>query len=445
MYWKKCKSGEVLYTEAVRYILDIPKFTKKHSLDHTRELMKALGNPQETLKVIHVGGTNGKGSVCAMMDSILRAGGKRTGMFTSPHLVHMEERIRIDGREIEKEEFCRIFQQVKQVSCRMEQEGKGHPTFFEFLFAMGMLAFARAKAEYAVVEVGLGGRLDCTNIIKKPVCTILTNVSLEHTEILGNTIEQIAQEKAGIIKKGVPLFFFDENKIVSRIWSERAQAVGSRWYAVCEQNIKILNISQKKIDFSLHYGYYVYDSLTLPFIGSYQVKNGGLAVLAASFLENIKEQHIQEGLKNVVWHGRMECIEDGIYLDGAHNADGVRMFIRSVKERSSHVQGKCRLLFSAVMDKDYPAMIKQLCQEVDWDRIYITQVQGKRCLKTEELQACFEQYSDTAITVIKDVKDCYCQARKDKGRDDVLFCAGSLYLIGEICGMYHGSAGIRRL
>ena len=429
------KAVRILYEEAVRYILDIPKFTKKHSLGHTRELMKALGNPQESLKVIHVGGTNGKGSVCAMMDSILRAGGKHTGMFTSPHLVHMEERIRIDGREIEKEEFCRIFQQVKQVSCQMEQEGKGHPTFFEFLFAMGMLAFARAKAEYAVVEVGLGGRLDCTNIIKKPVCTILTNVSLEHTEILGDTIEQIAQEKAGIIKKDVPVFFFNENNAVSRIWRERAQALGSKWYAVCGQNIKNLNISRKKIDFSLHYRYDVYDSLTLPFIGSYQVKNAGLAVAAASFLDNIEEEHIREGLKNVVWHGRMECIEDDIYLDGAHNADGVRMFVRSVKEVISHVQGKCSLLFSAVMEKDYPSMIKQLCQEVDWDRIYITQIHGTRCLRAEEMRACFEQHTHAAITVIKDIKDCYNQARKEKDREDVLFCAGSLYLIGEICGM----------
>ena len=132
-----------LYTEAVRYILDIPKFTKKHSLDHTRDLMRALGNPQDRFKVIHVGGTNGKGSVCAMMDSILRAGGKRTGMFTSPHLVRMEERIRLDGVEIKKEQFCEAFRQVKQASVQMEREGKGQPTFFVFLFAMGMLVFAQ--------------------------------------------------------------------------------------------------------------------------------------------------------------------------------------------------------------------------------------------------------------------------------------------------------------
>lgn len=421
-----------LYTEAVRYILDIPKFTKKHSLDHTRDLMRALGNPQDRFKVIHVGGTNGKGSVCAMMDSILRAGGKRTGMFTSPHLVRMEERIRLDGVEIKKEQFCEAFRQVKQVSVQMEREGKGHPTFFEFLFAMGMLVFAQSKVEYGVVEVGLGGRLDCTNIIKKPVCTILTNVSLEHTEILGNTVEQIALEKAGIIKENVPLFFFDENEIVSRIWRERAQALGCPWYSISLKNIKILNISPKKIDFSLHSRYYVYGSLTLPFIGSYQVRNGGLAVLAASFLENIHRECIEDGLRNVVWHGRMEHIEDGIYLDGAHNTAGVQMFVQSVKERASYIKGNCRLLFSAVMEKDYPAMIRQICEHVKWDKIYITQIQGKRCLKAEEMRTCFERYSDAAIKVIPDVKECYCLAKEEKGKEDILFCAGSLYLIGEI-------------
>lgn len=202
------------YEEVVRYIEDIPKFTKKHTLLHTREFMRRLGNPCQGRKVLHVAGTNGKGSVCAYMQAILLFEGKRVGFFTSPHLVKLNERIRINGKDIDDDTFCRIFAKVRQVAEELEKEGLEHPSYFEFLYGMGMLAFEENDAEYIVLETGLGGRLDATNSFEHPFLSVITSIGLDHTEILGDTIEKIAGEKAGIIKKAYRYFLTDLMKEV---------------------------------------------------------------------------------------------------------------------------------------------------------------------------------------------------------------------------------------
>ena len=211
------------YEEVVRYIEDIPKFTKKHTLLHTREFMRRLGNPCQGRKVLHVAGTNGKGSVCAYMQAILLFEGKRVGFFTSPHLVKLNERIRINGKDIDDDTFCRIFAKVRQVAEELEKEGLEHPSYFEFLYGMGMLAFEENDAEYIVLETGLGGRLDATNSFEHPFLSVITSIGLDHTEILGDTIEKIAGEKAGIIKKGVPVFFDRSDERSSRVIEETAE------------------------------------------------------------------------------------------------------------------------------------------------------------------------------------------------------------------------------
>lgn len=199
-----CKEEtEAQFQKAVEYLLSIPKFTKKNSLEHTKELLHILGNPQENMKILHVAGSNGKGSVCMFLDHILRAGGKETGLFTSPHLEDIRERFVINGEMCTKEEFLGAYGEVSEAVEIIKKKNFPHPTFFEFIFAMGMVLFSRAGVEYAVLETGLGGRLDATNSIEHPLITVITSISLEHTEILGDTIEQIAGEKAGILKPGV--------------------------------------------------------------------------------------------------------------------------------------------------------------------------------------------------------------------------------------------------
>ena len=195
------------YDEAVAYIEELPKFTKKHSLDHVREFLRRLGNPASDRKIVHVAGTNGKGSVCAYLQAILMAEGKHTGFFTSPHLVSINERIRMDNIQIDNEAFLEAFGQVQGMARQMEEEGLDHPSYFEFLLGMGMTAFARTDVEYIILETGIGGRLDATNYIEHPALAVITSISLDHTDILGDTIEEIAAEKAGIIKPGVPVVF----------------------------------------------------------------------------------------------------------------------------------------------------------------------------------------------------------------------------------------------
>ena len=183
------------YEESVSYLLDIPKFSRKTSLENLRELLKILGDPQEKVKAVHIAGTNGKGSVCSFLNTMLIKSQKSVGLFTSPHLVHMNERIRINGEMISNQEFTDVFEKVKNAVAILESRGGVHPSFFEYLFVMAAAAFAGHGVEYAIFETGLGGRLDATNVLKKPVVTVITSLSLDHTEILGNTIGKIAAEK----------------------------------------------------------------------------------------------------------------------------------------------------------------------------------------------------------------------------------------------------------
>ena len=193
------------YRQAVDYIEQIPKFTEKHPLEHTKEMLRRLGNPQNHFRVIHVAGTNGKGSVCAYLASMLKQGGYRTGLFTSPHLVTINERFQINGEMISDQQFLKTFLHVKEVIDQAVSEGIGHPSYFETLFLMGMEIFREAQVDYLVLETGLGGRLDATNSVEKPLACIITSISLDHMEYLGNTVSEIAGEKAGIIKPGVPV------------------------------------------------------------------------------------------------------------------------------------------------------------------------------------------------------------------------------------------------
>lgn len=195
--------------DIVEYLYKIPRFARTGGLEATRERLRLLGSPEKSFHYIHVAGTNGKGSVCAYMESCLRNLGFKTGLFTSPHLVRINERIRINHQEISDEDFCEAFYKVKHLVDVQKEQGIPHPTFFEFIYLMAMTAFQKAGIEYGVIETGLGGRMDLTNAVERPDITVITSIGLDHTAILGDTIEKIAGEKAGIIKAGVPLVYLD--------------------------------------------------------------------------------------------------------------------------------------------------------------------------------------------------------------------------------------------
>ena len=210
------------YEKAAAYIEEIPKFTTKNKLEHTRKCLDMLGSPDKNRKIIHVAGTNGKGSVCAFLSTMLEEGGYRCGLFTSPHLMKINERFQINEQMVSDEKFLEAFLKVKELSDRLVEQGDYHPTYFEFLFLMGMLIFEDEDVDIVVLETGLGGRLDATNSILNPLACVITSISLDHVEYLGDTIDKIAGEKAGIIKKGVPVIFDANNETAAAVIRRRS-------------------------------------------------------------------------------------------------------------------------------------------------------------------------------------------------------------------------------
>jgi len=435
------------YEEAVRYIEDIPKFTEKHTFEHTREFMRRLGNPCRTKKILHVAGTNGKGSVCAFMQAILLCEGKNVGLFTSPHLVKLNERIRINGKEISDEEFVEIFEKVLKVVKEMDVDGIAHPSYFEFLYGMGMTAFDVADIEYVILETGLGGRLDATNSFETPVLSVITSIGLDHTAILGETIPEIAAEKAGIIRRKVPVFYDGSVLEASAVIRQMAEKVGAPCRKIGNDAFKILEITEKYIAFSLANEYDNNTVWQVKGAGIYQVMNASLAITAMDEMFGDKGNHSEwkKALARVTWSGRMEEVLPGVILDGAHNLAAVRRFVESVKAqnmlldvRKNGGNRKTIVLFSAVAEKDYRHMIEELLKEVPADVYVVTGIQDKRGAGIKDLAAVFEQYTDSPVYPEPDLERAFFRAMREKGENGRLYCLGSLYLIGELKALIGG-------
>lgn len=419
------------YQEATEFILSIPKFTSKNKPEHTRLFLQYLGHPERHFKVIHVAGTNGKGSVCAYLDAMLRAQKKRVGLFTSPHLVKINERIVVDGEMLSDAQFLSVFEKVQAAVGRMQEENLPHPTFFEFLFGMAVTAFAEAKVEYAVLETGLGGRLDATNTVEQPVCSVITSIGYDHTELLGDTLEEIAAEKAGIIKKGTPVIYMEGAEESNRVIEETAKNLGNRCKKIGKNAFKILGIQNKSIAFSCASAYYEDVTWRLNNTGVYQPENACLAleVMRLLFGEAKQLRAWQEALSQVIWKGRMEEVQPDVFIDGAHNISAVERFAESVKKNSTG-QGTI-LLFSAVQDKDYEQMIAYLCRQVDAEIYLVTQIQDKRAEARGILVETFRRFTDRPVLEMETIADAWEYIMKNQNGRRV-YCLGSLYLVGMI-------------
>ena len=418
------------YQEAVDYIEETPKFTKKNSLDHTRAFLKRLGSPESRMKILHVAGTNGKGSVCSFLASMLHAAGKRTGLFTSPHLVDINERFVIDEEQVSDEAFLKAFHKVMDCVGVMKEEGYPHPTYFELLFLVGMVIFKEAGVEYLVLETGLGGRLDATNSVAHPVVTVLTSISLDHTEYLGHTVAAIAGEKAGIIKEGCPVVYDGTRKDVEEVILKKASEMHAKAYAIRPDMYKILMNTQKTIDFSMDTGYYEPMNVSIDTVAEYQVMNACEAVTAALVMdEGLTETDIHSGMKNMRWEGRMEPVLPGVILDGAHNDSGIEEFVKTARRLGKDT--KVTLLFSCVSDKDYDGMIRTICEEIPFTEVIVTEVGAYRMVPAEKLGSIFRKYTKQPITEISSVEEAFDEAYGRKG-DGILFCVGSLYLVGSL-------------
>lgn len=418
------------YEEICNYIYEIPKFTKKNSLEHTKEMLQRLSIREHQFEIIHVAGSNGKGSVCAFINQVLVEHGCEVGLFTSPHLVCMEERFVINGEKCSQEEFVESFEAVQKVVEQMEAEGLPHPAFFEYLFAMGMYLFQKRKVHYLILETGLGGRLDATNVFEEPLLTIITSISLEHTQILGDSIEAIAGEKAGIIKEGVPVIFDGSNETAAEVIRQTARAKRAPYYCISLESLKIHKITGKTIDFCYTNGYDVVD-LKIPFPAEYQMMNASLAYRALSVLQvetGIGKAEIISAMEHIRWMGRMQQAEPFIYFDGAHNADGIAHFVKNVQKIAEE---KPVLLFSMMEEKNHKEAVKVLCKEVSWDSIVLTRIPDSRGIDPLKLQDEF-MANDRETVVIEDCAQAYRYVKEYRKDNQMVFCAGSLYLIGEL-------------
>lgn len=431
------------YEEAAAYIEEIPKFTKKHTLQHTKTFLKRLGNPAADRKIVHVAGTNGKGSVCAYLQAILMAEGKRTGFFTSPHLVSVNERIRVDNIQIDNETFLKVFRKVLKIVRQMVEDGIEHPSYFEFLFGMGMTAFAETDVEYIILETGLGGRLDATNAIDNPALAIITSISLDHTAILGDTIEKIAGEKAGIIKPGVPVFFDGSSKKAAEVIKAKASELGVSCREVTKNAYEIQEVHRKYIAFSRRSAYDKDVIFQVPMCGCYQAMNAELALEASEYLLAGEEIHMdrwKEALAELHWEGRMERVGAHITVDGAHNPGAMEAFVESVKALDESERGEMVLLFSAVSDKKYDQMIEYLCENLDVKAYVVTQIEDERGVPAEELADVFRRYTDRPVYCKERLEDAVRTAMNERGETGEIYCLGSLYLVGMMKKLLAGGA-----
>ena len=429
------------YTEAVDYIETIPKFTVKHPPEHTRELLSRLGNPQEGMKIIHVAGTNGKGSVCAYLNAMLLFGGKKTGLFTSPHLVRINERFQINGEDVSDEEFLDAFLKVEKAAKEYEAEGEGHPSYFETLFLMGMLIFKKAGVEYLVMETGLGGRLDATNVVEKPLACIITSISRDHTEYLGDTLEAIAGEKAGIIKKGVPVIYDASQAGPADVIAAKAKEMGSPAWPMEPSFYEMKTQSREGITFTFAYPGGEKAELAIPYVAKYQMMNASLAFYTMHILRavhGIQEEVLSEGLSKIKWPCRMEMAAPGVIIDGAHNEDGIAQFVSTAGYFAK--ENEITILFTAVADKRYHEMIGEICEGIHPSHVVATQIDGNRVVPAEVLAEDFRKAGCADVCAEPDVGAAYEKALEKKG-SGMLFCVGSLYLAGEVKAYLAGRNG----
>lgn len=423
------------FEEAERYLNAAPRFTTKNTMEDTRAFLHCLGDPDRQMRIIHVAGTNGKGSVCAYIRSILEAAGYRTAVFTSPHLVDIRERFMSGGQMISREYFLRIFLQIYNMLDWEElRRGKGyHPTYFEYLFFIAMIWFSEEKPDYCILETGVGGRLDATNSVSHKELAVITHISLDHVQYLGDTVEKIAGEKAGIMHSGAPVVYWDTCPETTAVFREWAEKIGISSYSVSEKDYSFSNFNRKSIDFCVSTRYYNCIGLVLHTIAAYQMENCALAVRAVEVLDkgqSITADHIRAGVSSCFWAGRMEEVLPEVYVDGAHNEDGLRAFLETVAA-DGH-SGARSLLFAVVKDKDYMRMAEEVASSGFFHRIAVARIQSSRALEAEELGSLFGEYPNCVCKIYKDVESAFLTVMREREREERVYVVGSLYLVGEI-------------
>ncbi|AYO30035.1 bifunctional folylpolyglutamate synthase/dihydrofolate synthase [Biomaibacter acetigenes] len=437
------------YDEALEYIHGLNKFGTKLGLDNITRLLEILGNPHHGMRIIHVAGTNGKGSTCAMIDSILRAAGYKVGLYTSPYLEVFNERIRVNGKNIPDKAIARLTQKVRDAISIMQQKNLGHPTEFEVVTAIGFLYFKEQAVDFIVLEVGMGGRLDATNVAM-PLVSVITPISFDHQKYLGNTLADISREKCGIIKKGVPVVSGPQEKEALRVIEEtcaRRGCILKRVLDRCENRENIDFICYNPLRDSLNGQVFDvdtpknhYSNLKIRLLGSHQLDNAATVVGAIEALElsgiKISRDAIYSGLENARWPGRLEILRENptVLIDGAHNIAGIRTLKEAILKYFP--QKKKILVLGILKDKDYNDMIEEIVPLAD--AVITTAPDNPRALSAEELAETIREsriiHEDKNIEVYvrNEIKDALTLSLEIATPGDLIVFAGSLYMIGRV-------------
>jgi len=398
----KISLGKMKYEKVLQYLDELELFGIKLGLDNITALCELLGNPQDSYKIIHVAGTNGKGSVVAMCSSILIEAGYKVGMYTSPHLRSFTERIQVNGEQIGKLEMREVFDEVRKAADELKHR-EMQVTYFEFTTAMAFLYFKKKRCKIAVIETGLGGRLDATNVVKSKVA-VITNIELEHTQYLGDTKEKIAVEKGGIIKERGFVVIGEQDRKIAKILQKISEAKKAKFTEVNDYKGKIL------------------------LLGDYQKRNAGVAVAAVKGLRvKVSEKAISNGIEKTKWPGRLEVVQENptVILDGAHNPAGLAT-------TAAYVKGKKVILVLGISDdKDIIRMIATIVPVAK--RVIITRAKyrGSDCdlLKTEVVKY------DGDVSIVEDVKAAVSKAINE-AEDEIVLVTGSIFVVGEAYGFY---------
>ncbi len=449
------------YTEALQYIKEIPWTSRKPGLHRIKALLEALGRPDKDLKFIHVAGTNGKGSVCAMLDAVLRTAGYRVGFFTSPHLIKYNERMKVNGQEIGDEDFAAVISEVDTAAKKLlspdnaisDQEEFESPSEFEILTAAGMLYFKQQKCDIVILEVGLGGEFDSTNVIEDKELAVITPIGFDHMAILGNTLPEIASAKAGIIKEnchvvcalqaalgknvldfaGCPAYKVEsglQNREVMEVFRNKCLETGAKLHIPTLTRFKKISSG---IDGQVFSSAYSDKPLTLGLLGDYQLTNALTVLEAAKVLRengwDIPEEAVSSGLKNVRWAARFEVLnrKPVFILDGAHNEHGINAAVDSLM--SLFPGKKIKYILGILSDKNIDAMLSKLYTNAD---CFITLTpESSRALAGESLAERLRNDGYKAVN-FDTPKEAVEHALKNASEDDVICSLGSLYLAGNI-------------
>ena len=412
------------YREALAYLDGSRWLGAEPSLRRIRALLFELGDPQKGLKFVHIAGTNGKGSCAAMLASILRAAGYRTGLFSSPYLYRFTERMQINGKEIPDDALVRCVEAVREKAGKMTE----HPTQFELITAAAMLWFLRESCEIVVLETGLGGRFDATNAIDAPECSVIMNIGLDHTAVLGKTLEKIAAEKAGIIKRDSPCVCYAQSGSVLDVIRDRCEELS------CPLTVPDFSAINPEFD-SLEGQVFSYrgKQFALSLLGAHQRRNAAVAVETVDRLRDrgwrIEQDALEHGLYAASWPGRFELCGDepAFIVDGGHNPQCAEAVCESLLHYFPDMRRV--LLLGVLRDKDAAAMAAILDRAAD--EYVCTAPQSERALPPEELAAVLRPFGKK-VTVCESVSDAVFTAKERAGRDGMVCAAGSVYLAGNV-------------